>query len=438
MPDEFCPKCGDARIGAFRFCRSCGHDHDDFEAEPASTAEPSGWIPAPRGRPTLRHVAIGVAIVLGLGALSNVAGGGTGAPIATSLASQAADASPTEAAPSTQASVPIATQPPLGLAPTGPTEEGRVVRVIDGDTIVVEIAGVEYRVRYIGMDTPESVDPNSPVEPMALASSAANEALVAGKAVLLEKDVSDTDRYGRLLRNVWVEREGALVLVGLELVRTGFAQVSTYPPDVMYVDALLSAEVDARTAAVGLWASDVTPVATTTPVATAAPVTVVSDETLSITTGERVAYRGVDGSYTWTSVAFDSAQVIVRWDVTAAAAACRVAWQVKPVGSDVLKSTVRVDASGREKGVERYDTPFSHSVVTVSSTCPTWLLTMEGNEPPAAGGGGSNCHPPYSPCLPIVGDLDCPDVRAMGKAPVTVKGPDEYRLDRDGNGIGCE
>jgi hypothetical protein len=55
-----------------------------------------------------------------------------------------------------------------------------------------------------------------------------------------------------------------------------------------------------------------------------------------------------------------------------------------------------------------------------------------------AGGGGSNCHPSYDPCLPIVADLDYKDVRAMGKAPVQVKGPDEYRLDGDHDGIGCE
>jgi hypothetical protein len=59
--------------------------------------------------------------------------------------------------------------------------------------------------------------------------------------------------------------------------------------------------------------------------------------------------------------------------------------------------------------------------------------------PPDAGStGGTNCHPSYEPCLPIVDDLDCPDVVALGAAPVTVIGPDEYRLDRDHDGIGCE
>ena len=73
----------------------------------------------------------------------------------------------------------------------------------DGDTIVVAIDGTEYRVRYIGMDAPESVAPDSPVELFALAATAANEALVGGKQVILERDVSETDQFDRLLRNVW-------------------------------------------------------------------------------------------------------------------------------------------------------------------------------------------------------------------------------------------
>lgn len=54
------------------------------------------------------------------------------------------------------------------------------------------------------------------------------------------------------------------------------------------------------------------------------------------------------------------------------------------------------------------------------------------------GGGGPNCHPSYKPCLPRTGDLDCPDVRALGLAPVRVVGPDDYRLDADHDGIGCD
>ena len=122
--------------------------------------------------------------------------------------------------------------------------------MVDGDTIDVVVNGVEMRVRYIGMDTPEV---HSGVEWLGPESSAANSALVAGKEVVLEKDVSETDQYGRALRYVWVHEDSGWLLVNLELIRQGFASVTTYPPDVKYVDALyLAAQADAQTG--GPWA----------------------------------------------------------------------------------------------------------------------------------------------------------------------------------------
>jgi micrococcal nuclease len=131
-----------------------------------------------------------------------------------------------------------------------------VLRVIDGDTIEVGIDGVAHRVRYIGIDTPETVHPNRPVEWLGPEASAANAALVGGRTVILEKDVSETDRYGRLLRYVWTYDAGAWTLVNLELLRRGLATVTTYPPDVKYADALyLPAQRAAQAAGVGLWAA---------------------------------------------------------------------------------------------------------------------------------------------------------------------------------------
>ncbi len=127
------------------------------------------------------------------------------------------------------------------------------MRIVDGDTIVINRGRGSERVRYIGMDTPESVKPNTPVEFMAKEASAANEALVAGREVVLERDVSETDQYGRLLRYVWLREAGSWVFVNLELVRTGYAQVATYPPDVRWTDTLLAAERHAREAGLGLW-----------------------------------------------------------------------------------------------------------------------------------------------------------------------------------------
>ena len=199
---------------------------------------------------------LGFAVAV-LGVVGGIAGCGPGSGEATKSPSGAEGSTARSTSASTARSTSTSTA--SALAPDGPTESAKVVRVIDGDTIVVDIGGTQYHVRYIGMDTPESVKPDTPVERMALEATAANKTLVAGRTVVLEKDVSDTDRFGRLLRDVWVERDGRLVLVGLELVRTGYATVTTFPPDVKYVDQLLAALDEARTGEVGLWAPSQTP-----------------------------------------------------------------------------------------------------------------------------------------------------------------------------------
>ena len=202
-----------------------------------------------RRRPRPRTFS-GPVVLLALLAIGGLAAGcGPAAAGPTDRTSQPAEASPP--ARTNPATTPAPSQP--ALAPDGPTTTATVVRVIDGDTIVVALRGKQYHVRYIGMDTPESVKPDTPVQRMALEATAANKALVAGRTVILEKDVSETDQYGRLLRDVWVERGGRLILVGLELVRTGYASVTTFPPDVKYVDQLLAALDEARGRGVGLW-----------------------------------------------------------------------------------------------------------------------------------------------------------------------------------------
>jgi micrococcal nuclease len=159
------------------------------------------------------------------------------------------------AAPATRSATPVvstpaATTPSSVALPTpGGITQALVVNVVDGDTIDVEIGGETYRVRYIGVDTPETVDPNRPVGCYGPEASAHNKALVAGKTVGLEKDVSETDKYGRLLRYVWLDGE----MVNADLVRDGYAQVSTYPPDVKYQDTFLQLQREARDAGRGLW-----------------------------------------------------------------------------------------------------------------------------------------------------------------------------------------
>jgi micrococcal nuclease len=120
---------------------------------------------------------------------------------------------------------------------------------VDGDTIEVLIAGATYKVRYIGVDTPETVDPRRPVGCFGREASERNRQLVEGKTVELEKDISETDKYGRLLRYVWVDGE----MVNATLVREGYAVASTYPPDVKHQELFRSLQEEARDAGLGLW-----------------------------------------------------------------------------------------------------------------------------------------------------------------------------------------
>lgn len=123
-----------------------------------------------------------------------------------------------------------------------------VTKVIDGDTI--EIEGSQ-KVRYIGIDTPETVHPSKPVQCFGKEASNKNKELVQGKKVRLEKDVSETDKYGRLLRYVYLE-DGTFI--NQVLVEEGYARISTYPPDVKYQEDFQNAEQQAREENLGLWA----------------------------------------------------------------------------------------------------------------------------------------------------------------------------------------
>lgn len=215
---------------------------------------------APRGG---RKGLAGLALALALLAWSCEAGedgDATPGPGATS-ATASVRATKTPALPSTPQAAGTATALPA-------CAWAEAVRVIDGDTIVVLIAGAEDTVRYIGVDTPETVHPTRGVEPFGLEASAANRALVEGRRVCLESDITNRDRYGRLLRYAWLE-DGTLV--NEALLALGLAQVVTYPPDVKYVEPrYLPAQRAAREAGLGIW-SGTAPGAMSTPAAPATP-----------------------------------------------------------------------------------------------------------------------------------------------------------------------
>lgn len=172
------------------------------------------------------------------------------------VAAGSESASPSQTAPATPAAVVAAATQSTAItsANSAPSQldavsvaiipdeqQAQVIGIIDGDTIEVEIDGQTYRVRYIGIDTPERN------EPCGDESTYANTLLVSGKSVVLRRDVSEADRYGRLLRYVYVNN----VFVNAALVGNGWAESVHYPPDTAFAALFDDLHAQARVANIG-------------------------------------------------------------------------------------------------------------------------------------------------------------------------------------------
>ena len=145
-------------------------------------------------------------------------------------------------APPTRAA---ANRPPT-VQPDAPPDGDRVAvtYVFDGDTIEVELDGRTYRLRYIGVDTPERE------EPYYQAAFDFNRDLVEGQTVTLVRDVSETDQYGRLLRYVYLD-DGTFV--NAAIISAGMGRLVTFPPDVAQTENLKQLQAEAREAGAGMW-----------------------------------------------------------------------------------------------------------------------------------------------------------------------------------------
>lgn len=139
-----------------------------------------------------------------------------------------------------------------GVASPAQAGTAIVEQVVDGDTLSVRLAGRRERVRLLGIDTPESVKPQTPVECFAKEAASRLRALLPrNTTVRLVRDVEERDRYGRLLAYVYRPPEG--LFVNLDLVTGGYAQVLTYPPNVAHSKELEQAAREARRTRRGLW-----------------------------------------------------------------------------------------------------------------------------------------------------------------------------------------
>ncbi|PIU03405.1 hypothetical protein COT44_03100 [Candidatus Shapirobacteria bacterium CG08_land_8_20_14_0_20_39_18] len=184
----------------------------------------------------------------------------------------------------------ILTAVPTGIPsstpiPVSDRQEARVTRVIDGDTIDVLFNGKTERIRFIGINTPETVDPRKPVECFGKEAYRVTNENLMGQMVLLESDSSQTnrDKYNRLLRYVW--KDNGTVDFGKVLIATGYAYEYTYDVPYKYQKEYKQAQKEAEEGKKGLWADDACPTSTPT-------------TSISTGAGNAPAQLGNSGSYT--------------------------------------------------------------------------------------------------------------------------------------------
>ncbi|MCA1840812.1 MAG: thermonuclease family protein [Actinomycetota bacterium] len=149
-----------------------------------------------------------------------------------------------------QSRSPTSTADSLGAGSLG-TEDTSIVRVVDGDTVIV---APKVRVRLIGINSPESVDPRREVQCFGVeASNAMKQILPQGTKVHLVFDLDRFDRYNRTL--AYIYRQSDQMFVNKEMVLRGFAQAYTVPPNISHVEEFLAAQASARRENAGLWSA---------------------------------------------------------------------------------------------------------------------------------------------------------------------------------------
>lgn len=285
---------------------------------------------------------------------------------------------------------------PLFATPQ-PHPVATVIDLVDGDTLVLSIAGSEAPVRLLSIDAPEA----DLGQCFAAAASAFVAAVAPPGAVLeLERDVSEADPHGRLLRYAYLP-DGSML--NEQLVRGGFARVTPEPPDQKYIERLRAAEDEAKRDGVGLWSE-------------------CADDT-----GDALVAAPAPSSPT-----------PARTPQSAATAAA-----IAPIITPTPTATPPPTPSSTPTPPP---TPTQTPTPTATATpAPTATAAPTAAPPPAATAApppAQNCDPSYpSVCIPpvsVAGDLNCSGVRDVGHRNFVVLPPDPHRFDRDGDGIGCE
>lgn len=234
------------------------------------------------------------------------------------------------------------------IAPQQP-QTGIVVDVVDGDTIKVRMDGQNYTIRYIGIDTPEST---IEIEYFGKEASQKNFELVNGREVVMYRDKSETDRYDRLLRYVFVGD----TFINFELVNQGFANAKEYKPDTACSDYFSQGEINAMSLGLGLWAAQAL------------------QPTQSAMIGSAVVIVGVNKADEYVDIANDSAGAVDLTDWILVSE--RGDQRCKLAGTIASGQTLRVWAvSG-----SGYSCNFSQNIWNNSESDPAVLYNTQGTE----------------------------------------------------------
>ncbi|WP_102345493.1 thermonuclease family protein [Bacillus sp. Marseille-P3661] len=138
----------------------------------------------------------------------------------------------------------------LGCSSSNLNHSAVVTNVVDGDTFDIMINNKEERVRLLLVDTPETKHPSKPVQPFGKEASQFTRDILEGKEVMVELDISERDKYGRLLAYIWVDGK----MINEMLLEKGLARVAyVYAPNTKYVDSFYDIQKQAQKAAVGIW-----------------------------------------------------------------------------------------------------------------------------------------------------------------------------------------
>lgn len=315
-----------------------------------------------------------------------------------------------------------------------------VLAITDGDTIEIRMSSGLDTVRLIGVNTPESGECFADEAALVLSSL-----IPVGSEIATTADVSDRDQFDRLLRYLWV---GGMS-VNEELVRRGAAISRRYPPDVALSTRIEDAQDEARDSGLGLWESDACGPDAGAHIAVEAVHADASGDDNDQLNEEWVRLRN-DGS-----LAVDMTGWVLKDEsashrypfpagfVLAAGAILDVHTGCGTDSVDALywcNSGAVWNNDGDTAFVLDHNGNIVHSLGYVPPTTTTNATTT--TTAPVAPESSSECHPSYTgACVPIASDVDCRG--GSGNGPeyvgrVTVVGPDEYDLDRDGDGIGCE